>query len=140
MPPPRPLPDRRTADDLRVAVGRLLARAFPDGLVGWESPRELAVGLALREGLTAEEALARLGVTVPPPSAAPRPVAFGRLPYGAPFRLGGVRYRKVTAATARLLTRGAPNATPVDGGEGVWLAPDHPVEPIPTERVRRPAA
>jgi hypothetical protein len=67
-------------------------------------------------------------------------VPFGRLPYGAPFRLGGVRYRKVSAKTARLLTRGAPNATPIDGGEGLWLAPDRPVEPVPTERVRRPAA
>ena len=134
------MPAPRTADDLRVAVDRLLARAFPGGLDGWESPRELAVGLALREGLAPEEALARLGVAVPPPSRRLRAVAFGRLPYGAPFRLGGARYRKVAAATARLLTRGAPNATPIDGGDGVWLAPDHPVEPIPTERVRRPAA
>ena len=130
----------RTADDLRVAVGRLLARAFPGGLDAWESPRELAVQLALREGLTPEEALARCGVTVPPPARRPGAVAFGRLPHGAPFRLGGVRYRKVTAKAARHLLRGAPNATEIDGDGGAWLAPDQPVEPIPTERVRRPAA
>ena len=137
---PPPTAARRTPDDLRVAVDRLLARAFPGGLDAWESPRELAVGLALREGLTAEEALARCGVCVPSSEGRAGAVAFGRLPYGAPFRLGGVRYRKVTAKAARHLTRGAPNATALDGDGGVWLAPNRPVEPIPTERVRRPAA
>lgn len=127
-----------TPDDVRVAVDRALARAYPGGVDAWESPREVAVQLALREGLTAEEALGRCGVDVPPPTRSP--VAFGRVPYGSPFRLGGVRYQKVTAKTARRLAAGAPNAEPLDEGEAVWLAPDHPVEHIPTTVVPKGGA
>ena len=123
----------RTPDDVRVAVDRALARAFPGGVDPWESPREVAVQLALREGLSAEEALGRCGVDVPPPARSP--VAFGRIPYGAPFRLNGVRYKKVTAKTARRLATGAPNAEPIDDGEAVWLAPDHAVEHVPVTTV-----
>ena len=131
-------PARPTPDDVRVAVDRALARAFPGGVDAWESPREVAVQLALREGLSAEEALGRCGVAVPPPTRSP--VAFGRVPYGAPFRLGGVRYQKVTAKAARRLAAGAPNAEPMDDdGEAVWLAPDHPVEHVPTTTERRGA-
>lgn len=126
-------PARPTPDDVRVAVDRALARAFPGGVDAWESPRDVAVQLALREGLSAEEALGRCGVAVPPPTRSP--VAFGRVPYGSPFRLGGVRYRKVTAKAARRLATGAPNAEPLDGGEAVWLAPDHPVEHVPVTTV-----
>ena len=130
----RSAPPRPTPDDVRVAVDRALARSFPDGLDGWESPRDVAVQLALREGLSAEEALGRCGVDVPPPTRSP--VAFGRVPYGAPFRLDGARYQKVTAKAARRLAAGAPNAESLDGGEAVWLAPDHPVEPVPTTVAR----
>ena len=130
---------RPTPDDVRVAVDRALARAFPGGVDAWESPREVAVQLALREGLSAEEALGRCGVDVPPPTRSP--VAFGRVPYGAPFRLRGVRYQKVTAKAARRLAAGAPNAEPLDAdGEAVWLAPDHPVEHVPTTVVSRGGA
>ena len=131
----RPRPPRPTPDDVRVAVDRALARSFPGGVDGWESPRDVAVQLALREGLTAEEALGRCGVDVPPPTRSP--VAFGRVPYGSPFRLNGARYQKVTAKAARRLAAGAPNAEPLDpDGEAVWLAPDHPVDPVPTTVAR----
>ncbi len=115
-----------TPDDVRIAVDRALARV-PDAE---EGPRALAVALALAEGISAEEALARCGVTVPPPS--PSPVAFVLLPPGALFWWQGVRYRKVPARASRRLVPGAPNAYPVHGGEGRWLAPDQRVDRVPT--------
>lgn len=115
----------RTPDDVRLAVDRALAR------VGGEGPRDLAVHLALSEGISAEEALARCGVDVPD-AEAERAVAFVRLPHGAPFRIAGQRYRKVSARTAKTLAFGAPNAVSLDGGAPRWLGPGDVVERIPT--------
>ncbi len=121
------MPDRtRTPDDVRLEVDRALARA------GAEGPRELAVHVALTEGVTAVEALARCGVHVPDADPAPRRIEFVRLPHGAPFRLGGERYRKVSARAAKSLTVGAPNALSIDGGAPVRVLPDRVVERIPT--------
>lgn len=120
----------RTPDDVRVAVDRALARLGPEAAA--EAPRQLAVALALAEGLSAEEALARCGVEVPP--GRPAPVAFVLLPPGALFWWQGVRYRKVPARASRSLVPGAPNAFPVAGGDGRWFAPDHRVERVPTVR------
>ena len=115
---------------VRQSIDRALARAFPDGVDPWDVPRELAVSLALAEGLSAEEALARCGIHVAEaPAEAPR-VAFVLVPYGNPFRHEGARYRKVRAKTARLLAQGAPNAVPLDGGEPVHIAPDTLVQPV----------
>lgn len=125
-------PDRRTADDVRVAVDRALARALPAGADPWEAPRELAVHVALSEGLSAEDALARCGVRLG--SGRPRParVPFVRLPAGALFWVGPVRYRKV-GRTARTAALDAPNAVAVDDpGRVLWVAPDQRVEPVPT--------
>lgn len=119
------MPPLRTLDDVRLEVDRALAQ------IGGEGPRELAVHLALTEGLSAVEALARCGVDVPAPKG-PREVAFVRLPHGAPFRLNGARYRKVSARAAKALARGAPNALPIGEGAPVWVAPDRVVERIPT--------
>ena len=122
----------RTPDDARLAVGRALARLGPDAD---EAPHELAVALVLAEGISAEEALARCGVDVPP--AAPSPFAFVLVPPGGLFRWGGARWRKATAKQARRLAVGAPNAVPVDGGEGRCFRPDERVERVPV--VRHPA-
>ncbi len=116
----------RTPDDVRLEVDRALAR------VGGEGPREVAVHLALTEGVSAVEALARCGVDVPDGDPGPRQVEFVRLPHGAPFRLGGRRYRKVSAKAAKALTTGAPNALPIDDGVPIWVAPGRMVDRIPT--------
>lgn len=110
----------RTPDDVRVAVDRALGRLRPEDAA--DAPRQLAVALAIAEDLTAEEALARCGVDVPPrtPGAT---IAFVRVPPGGLFRWGGVRYRKVVARVARRLAVGAPNAYPVGGGEGRCFFP-----------------
>ena len=120
----------RTPDDARVAVARALARL---GARADEAPRELAVALVLAEGITAEEALARCGVELPP--ARPAPFAFVLVPPGGLFRWGGARWRKATAKQARRLGVGAPNATPVDGGDGRCFRPDERVERVPVVRV-----
>lgn len=121
------MPERpRTPDDVRLEVDRALARAGADG------PRELAVHIALSEGVSATEALARCGVYVPEATPAAREIEFVRLPYGAPFRLNGVRYRKVSARAAKALAVGGPNALPIDGGTPIWVAPGRVVERIPT--------
>lgn len=120
------MPTDRTPDDVRLEVDRALARA------GAEGPRELAIHIALTEGVSAVEALARCGVHVPDAEAVPRRVEFVRLPHGAPFRLRGQRYRKVSAKAAKALTVGAPNALPIDGGAPIWVAPGQVVDRIPT--------
>ena len=122
----------RTPDDVRVAVDRALARLGPEAAA--EAPRQLAVALALQEGLTAEEALARCGVEVP--ERGPAFVPFVLLPPGALFWWQGVRFRKVPARASRSLVPGAPNAYPVAGGDGRWLAPDERVERVVTGRRR----
>lgn len=119
----------RTPDDARLAVGRALARLGADAD---DAPRALAVTLVLSEGLTAEEALARCGVRVPPPM--PSPFAFVLVPPGGLFRWGGARWRKLPARAARRLALGAPNATPVSGGEGRFFRPDERVERVPVVR------
>ena len=53
-----------TPDDVRVSVDRALARLAPEAAA--EAPRAMAVALALAEGISAEAALARCGVEVPP--------------------------------------------------------------------------
>ena len=121
----------RTPDDVRLEVDRALAKA------GAEGPRELAIHLALTEGISAIEALARCGVDVPDARGRSRRVEFVRLPYGAPFRLNGIRYRKVSSRAARTLAQGAPNAVPIDGGAPIWVLPDRAVERIPTVVVPR---
>ncbi|MEO0557818.1 MAG: hypothetical protein AAF170_06505 [Bacteroidota bacterium] len=121
---------------VRQAIDRALERAFPDGVDPWEVPRELAISLALTEGLSAEEALARCGIHVEPAPSRKAQVAFVLVPYGNVFRYGEVRYRKVRAKTARLLAQGAPNATPIEGGESVHIPPATLVEPV-RQRVRR---
>jgi hypothetical protein len=121
-----------TPDDIRVAVDRLLARLGPEAIA--EGPRELAIALALQEGLSAEEALARCGVDVPPPR--PAMVPFVLLPPGALFWWQERRFRKVPARASRDLVPGAPNAYPVEGGDGRWIAPDQRVERVVTGRRR----
>lgn len=118
-----------TLDDARVSVARALARL---GAEADEAPRDLAVALVLAEGLSAEEALARCGVKVPP--ARPSPFAFVLVPPEGLFRWGGVRWRKLTAKQARRLALGAPNAVPVEGGEGRCFLPDERVERVPVSR------
>lgn len=129
----------RTLDDARVAVARALARLGSDAD---HAPRQLAVALMLAEGVSAEEALARCGIAVPPPR--PSPFAFVLVPPGGLFRWGGQRWRKLTAKQARRLALGAPNAVPVDGGDGRCFRPDERVERVPVVRraedARRPAA
>jgi len=120
---------------VRQSIDRALARAFPDGVDPWEVPRELAITLALAEGLTAEEALARCGIHVEAAPSRRARVAFVLVPYGNAFRYEDVRYRKVRAKTARLLAQGAPNATPIDGGESIHIPPGTLVEPV-RQRVR----
>lgn len=115
----------RTPDDVRVAVDRLLARLPLEAAA--DAPRQLAVTLALAEDLTAEEALARCGVVLPPPEPSGATIAFVRVPPGGLFRWGGLRYRKVVARVARRLAVGAPNAYPVGGGDGRNF--------LPTDRV-----
>ena len=122
----------RTPDDARLAVARALSRL---GARAADAPRELAVALVLAEQLTAEEALARCGIDVPP--ATPTPFAFVLVPPGGLFRWGGARWRKASARAARRLSLGAPNAAPLDGGEGRCFRPDERVERVP---VRRTAA
>ena len=117
-----------TPDDVRVSVDRALARLAPEAAA--EAPRAMAVALALAEGISAEAALARCGVEVPP--ARPQAVAFVLLPPGALFWWQGVRYRKVPARASRSMVPGTPNAYPVAGGDGRWLAPDQRVERVPT--------
>lgn len=125
-----------TPDDVRVAVDRALARLPAEAAA--EAPRAMAVALALSEGISAEAALARCGVEVPP--GRPGTVAFVLLPPGALFRWRGVAYRKVGARAARQLVPGAPNAFPVDtaadaeASEGRWFAPDQRVERPPLGR------
>ncbi|WP_420456066.1 hypothetical protein [Rubrivirga sp.] len=119
-----------TPDDVRVAVDRALARLAPE--VAAEAPRALAVALALAEGIDAEAALARCGVEVPPASASPVP--FVLLPPGALFWWQGARFRKVPARASRSLVPGAPNAYPVAGGDGRWIAPDQRVDRVTTGR------
>lgn len=121
-----------TPDDVRIAVERLLARLPAEAAA--EAPRQLAVALALQEGLSAEEALARCGVEVPP--ARPATAPFVLLPPGALFWWQGQRFRKVTTRASRDLVPGAPNAYPVAGGDGRWLAPDQRVERVLTGRRR----
>ena len=125
MPPP-------TRDDLRVAVDRALARLGPD------APRDLsglAVALALAEGISAQEALARCGVDVSRVArGGPARVAFVRVPPGGLFRSGGVAFRKIPARRARRLALGAPNAVPVDGGDARHFLPTERVEIVPTRR------
>ena len=121
----------RTPDDVRVAVDRALARLPAD--VRAEAPRALAVSLALAEGIGAEEALERCGVSVPPREG-PVWAAFVLVPPGAIFRSDGVRYRKVTARVSRALVPGAPNAFAVDTGEGAWFMATQRVERIPLGR------
>ena len=123
----------RTPDDARLAVRQALARLGPDAQ---EAPRELAVALVLAEGISAEAALARCGVELPP--ARPSPFAFVLVPPGGLFRWGGARWRKATAKQARRLAVGAPNAVPVEGGEGRCFLPDERVERVPVSR--QPAA
>ena len=123
----------RTPDDARLAVARALARLGPDAD---DAPHELAVALVLAEGLTAEEALARCGVDVPP--AEPSPFAFVLVPPDGLFRWGGVRWRKVSARTARRLAVGAFNAFAVEAGDGRYFRPDERIERVPIQR--RPAA
>lgn len=120
---------------VRQSIDRALDRAFPDGVDPWEVPHELAVTLALTEGLTAEEALARCGIHVEPAPSRRARLAFVLVPYGNAFRYEGVRYRKVRAKTARLLAQGAPNAVPIDGGESIHIPPATLVEPV-RQRVR----
>lgn len=125
-PPPNP-------DAVARAVDRALARAFPDGVDEWEVPRDLAVSLAVHEGLTPEQALARCGIAVTPGASVPD-VAFVLVPYGNVFRLDGERYRKVSAKAARQLFVGAPNATPLDGGDPVYVAASTRVRPVRERR------
>ena len=120
-----------TPDDVRVAVDRALARLGPEAAA--EAPRALAVSLALAEDLTAEEALARCGVTVPPREG-PAMLAFVLVPPSALFRHAGVVYRKVSARVSRDLVPGAPNAFPIDGGDGAWFMATQRVERIPLGR------
>lgn len=124
-------------DAVARAVDRALARAFPDGVDTWEVPRDLAVSLAVNEGLSAEQALTRLGIPVTPGASVPD-VAFALVPYGNAFRLHGERYRKVSAKAARQLFVGAPNAVPIDGGDPVYVAAGTLVRAV-RER-RRPAS
>ena len=119
----------RTPDDARLAVRHALARLGPDAE---DVPRELAVALVLSEGITAEAALARCGVELPP--ARPSPFAFVLVPPGGLFRWGGARWRKATAKQARRLGVGAPNAVPVEGGEARCFLPDERVERVPVSR------
>ena len=128
------MPDR-TPDDVRVAVDRALARLPPEAAA--EAPRQLAVTLALAEGLSAEEALSRCGLEVPARRRGAT-VAFVRVPPGGLFQHGGVRYRKVVARVARRLASGAPNAYPVGSGEGRNFLPTDRVGLVAT--VRRRAA
>lgn len=121
----------RTPDDVRVAVDRALAR-LPEADRA-EAPRVLAVSLALSEDISAEEALARCGVTVPPREG-PSMVAFVLVPPGAIFRSNGVRYRKVTARVSRDLVPGAPNAFAIDTDEGAWFMATQRVERVPLGR------
>lgn len=130
-----PLPDRSAAR-VRRAIDRALARAFPDGVDPWEVPRDLAVSLALAEGLSAEAALARCGIHVDAGASAPPEVAFALVPYGGAFAMDGRRYRKVSARTARQRAIGAPNAVPYEGGEAVFVDPSTRVRHI-RERRRR---
>lgn len=125
-PPPNP-------DAVARAVDRALARAFPDGADAWDVPRDLAVSLAVSEGISAEQALARLGIAVTPGASVPE-IAFVLVPYGNAFWLDGVRYRKVQAKWARDLFVGAPNATPIDGGDGLFVAPATRVRPVRERR------
>ena len=119
----------RTPDDARLAVGRALSRL---GTEAADAPRELAVALVLSEGLSAEEALARCGITVP--RAVPAPFAFVLVPPGGLFRWGGARWRKASARAARRLSLGAPNATRLDSGEARCFRPDERVERVPVQR------
>ena len=118
-----------TLDDARLSVARALARL---GAEADHAPRDLAVALVLSEGITAEEALARCGITLPP--ARPSPFAFVLVPPEGLFRWGGVRWRKVSAKQARRLAVGAPNAAPVDGGESRCFLPDERVERVAVSR------
>ena len=122
----------RTPDDVRVAVDRALARLPPD--VAAEAPRPLAVALALADDLSAEEALARCGVTVPAHAGAPPTAAFVLVPPGSIFRWRGAAYRKVTARVSRALVPGAPNAFAVETGEGAYFLPTQRVERVPLGR------
>ncbi len=128
------MPDR-TPDDVRVAVDRALSRLPLEDAA--EAPRQLAVALALAEGLSAEEALTRCGVEVPARRRGAT-VAFVRVPPGGLFRFRGVRYRKVVARVSRRLATGAPNAYPVGGGDGINFLPSDRVGLVST--VRRRAA
>lgn len=118
-----------TLDDARLSVARALARL---GAEADHAPRELAIALVLSEGISAEAALARCGVDLPP--ARPSPFAFVLVPPDGLFRWGGVRWRKVSAKRARRLAVGAPNASPVEGGEGRCFVPDERVERVPVSR------
>lgn len=124
----------RTLDDVRVAVDRALARLPAEASA--DAPRQLAVTLAVAEDLSAEEALARCGVEVPPRPARAPTVAFVRIPPEGLFQWGGVRYRKVAARVARRLATGAPNAYPVGGGDGRCFLPGEHVGLIHVARRR----
>ena len=125
-PPPNP-------DAVARAVDRALARAFPDGVDAWDVPRDLAVSLAVNEGIPAEQALARLGIAVTPGASVPE-VAFVLVPFGNAFWLDGARYRKVEERWARDLFVGAPNASPIDGGDPVYVPPTARVRPVRERR------
>ena len=127
----QPSPPSRSA--VARAVDRALARAFPDGVDAWDVPRDLAVTLAVTEGISAEQALARLGIAVAPGASVPE-IAFVLVPYGNAFRLDGTLYRKIEAKWARDLFAGAPNATPIDGGNAVFVAPATRVRPVRERR------
>ena len=122
-----------TTDDLRIAVDRALARLG----TAIDAPRDLAVALALAEGITAEQALERCGVDVSglPHGRAAR-VAFVRVPPDGLFRTDGVRYRKLSAKRARRLAPGAPNALAVLDDEPRFFLPTERVEIVPTSRRR----
>ncbi len=122
----------RTPDDVRVAVDLALARLGPDAAA--EAPRQLAIALALAEGLTAEEALARCGVDLPPRRPGPALVAFVLVPPTSVFRWKGVVYRKVSSRVSRDLVPGAPNAFAVETGEAAYFLPTQRVERIPVGR------
>ena len=136
----RPMSERvppRTPDDVRVAVDRALARLPAEAAA--DAPRQLAVTLALAEGITAEEALARCGVDLPADAPAAPHVAFVRVPPGGLFRWAGRRWRKVPATVARRLMPGGPNAHPVGGGDGRCFLPTEPVGLVHERRRRRAA-